>query len=249
MKRWASNPKFAPKSKSKRAVNRRARQTKSPNRMNGGRSSGGSAPVGTSVGRNTFGDRVPIPSMTGLSWSRLNKVYDFVQFIDGGSLSTPGPIVTSTTLNTNVAWYFTLNQLAQAGSFGALFDQYRIAMVEVLIKTRVNAQTAFGSNAGFLFCYEDFDDAALPTLGTAEQRANAQCTAGYESQVHRFVPHVANAVYSGAFTSFGNSTAPWIDCASLTVQHYGLKAVWTPTSAVMTWDVVARVHLQFRNVV
>lgn len=186
--------------------------------------------------------------MSGLSWSKLNKVYDFIQFIDGGSLSTPGPIATSTTLNTNVAWYFTLNQLTQAASFGALFDQYRIAMVEVCLKTRVNSQTSLTSNSGILFCYEDFDDAALPTLGTAEQRANAQFSAGYESQVHRFVPHVANAVYSGAFTSFGNVTAPWIDCSSLTVQHYGLKAVWTPTSSIMNWDVLARLHVQFRNV-
>jgi hypothetical protein len=209
---------------------------------------GGSTPAGTSAGRNVFGDRVPIPSMSGLSWSKLNKVYDFIQFIDGGSLSTPGPIATSTTLNTNVAWYFTLNQLTQAASFGALFDQYRIAMVEVCIKTRVNSQTSLTSNAGILFAYEDFDDAALPTLGTAEQRANAQFSSGYESQVHRFVPHVANAVYSGAFTSFGNVTAPWIDCSSLTVQHYGLKAVWTPTSSIMNWDVLARLHVQFRNV-
>ena len=39
----------------------------------------------------------------------------------------------------------------------------------------------------------------------------------------RVYPRISTAAYSGAFTSYTNTKAPWIDCNSPTVQHFGMK--------------------------
>jgi len=69
-----------------------------------------------------------------------------------------------------------------------------------------------------------------------------------DSHYRKFIPHVAVASYSGTFTSFTNEVAPWIDIASPSVQHYGLKTACTPTTAVVQYTARARLSVSFRNV-
>jgi len=199
---------------------------------------------------NIFGDRYPQPSFP-VALAKEGRVYDFVQWIDQGSLTASGPYATSTSIPTAFATYFTLSQLAQSATFTALFDQYRIAMIEMLFSPQANAiNTPSSSNGGGeLYSYVDFDDATAPTVAIAQQRSNSQVVAGYQSVVHRFIPHVAQAAYSGTFASFANVTAPWIDCTSTTVQHYGVKAAAPVSNVIIKWDIFTRVHIQFRNVV
>jgi len=73
-------------------------------------------------------------------------------------------------------------------------------------------------------------------------------TEAVKQHVHTFVPSVAAAAYSGAFTSYMNVVAPWIESSSSSVQHYGVKYALTISPATFAYDVTARVHFQFKTV-
>jgi len=95
----------------------------------------------------------------------------------------------------------------------------------------------------------DYDDAVnLTTFASALDYPSAFQSEGYTPHRHVFVPHIAVAAFAGTFTAYANEEAPWIDCASNTVQHYGVKTAWSGTSAVFLYDVRVRVIVQFRNV-
>jgi hypothetical protein len=155
----------------------------------------------------------------------------------------------SVTLPTFNGAYFALNQLDQYTSLAAVFDQYRIDEVEVWIIPRTTTTTASGQNLGDMVSVIDYDDAnPLTTYPSAMDYDNALTTSGGCGQYRRFKPHVAVAVYAGAFTSFANQPTQWLDAASPAVQHYGIKISRTVTDAVYIVDIAARVHLSFRNV-
>jgi len=144
--------------------------------------------------------------------------------------------------------------LDQSGSIAALYDQYRIAMVEVTFRPMFNANplSALSSTiVPLLYTAIDYDDAVTPT-SIGVMRAYANCMESqYETQVRRFVPHIAVAAYNGSFGGFSNSAAPWIDAASTSVQHYGLKVAIDPGATGQTmlqsWTVTTRYLLQCRN--
>jgi len=58
---------------------------------------------------------------------------------------------------------------------------------------------------------------------------------------------MAVAAYAGSFTSYANMEPQWIDCASPSVQHYGFKCAVNPTGVAMTFDLIGKIWVQFRN--
>jgi len=77
---------------------------------------------------------------------------------------------------------------------------------------------------------------------------NAETKRGFEKQVRVFRPRIAMAAYSGSvFTSFANMTNVWLDTASNSVQHYGLKVAWTQTSVGVAVDLLVRAEILFRG--
>jgi len=156
-------------------------------------------------------------------------------------------LTTSVTLQTFFAKSFTVGALPQIATLTALFDQYRISLVEFWLFPQESAQ---GTNAGEVAVVTDYDDAtALTTFDQATEYQN--CTIGTlrAGFYRKFVPHVASAVYgSGVFTSFANVTAPWIDAASTAVEHYGIKGAATVTTAVVVYDIMYRLTTEWRNV-
>jgi len=174
-----------------------------------------------------------------------NAVFRVVQ-----SYETPGFAVSSAALTTYTASIFTVNFLDQITSLTAVFDQYKIEMVEVWLTPRcgvvIDNATA---NMGTFHTVIDYDDNnVLTTIGQALDYANVVVSSGCVGHYRRFVPHIAVAAYSGTFTSFANETAPWIDAASPTVAHYGMKTAWTTTDIVYTYDLQVRIHTAWRNV-
>lgn len=136
--------------------------------------------------------------------------------------------------------YVTLDSLPDYTNFTALFDQYKINFVKVQFHPpyvtgsgaqplAATATTAFRPMIR-LHSAVDLDDATPPTIvDTLRQYETYMVTdltapsmppQGY---VRKFRPHAAIAMYSGAFTSYGNVVGQWIDAASPGVQHYGLK--------------------------
>jgi hypothetical protein len=130
------------------------------------------------------------------------------------------------------ATYFTLSDLPQEGTFAALYDQYRIREIEVTFSPSVSTNQAPSALVALTvpeFCMYyaiDFDDAAvvspLSALFEYEGCKRHDFLHGGPLVV-RFKPRIAVGAYNGTFVGFANQSDQWIDCATPTVQHYGIK--------------------------
>lgn len=172
-----------------------------------------------------------------------NAVFRVIQSFE------PAVITSSTSVPTFTGSAYTVGTLDQASTLIALFDQYKIERIEVWMIPRVSTNGIGTGNPGLFHSVIDFDDFnVLGTVAQALDYTNVVMGSGLDGHYRTWVPHVATAAYSGAFTSFANETAPWIDAASASVQHYGLKTAWTVTDLALTMDVVVRLHTAWRNV-
>lgn len=157
-------------------------------------------------------------------------------------------ITATTSLPLTNSFIFTLSN-AQIGS--SIFDRYMIEGVRVSIIPRNNA---IGVVPGLtdLFCVIDYDDAtALSSKAQAETYSTCLKLSPGESCSRTFSPRIAVAAYTGSFTGFLNQGKQWIDAASTTVQHYGLK-LFVPATGVVTsdfqsWDITIEYFLRFKN--
>jgi len=162
--------------------------------------------------------------------------------------ATPTSVVNNTT-------YFQLSNLDNSASFENVFDQYRIDAIRMTCKPQNNAiglVTNSTTSLVPLYCVIDYDNTSnLSTAAAAREYDNVICLEPGESFVRVFSPRVAVAAYSGAFSSFENSTAPWIDCASPNVQHYGVKILVPGATAAQTmlqsWDVTYEYFMSFKS--
>jgi len=172
---------------------------------------------------------------------RVNNVpYRIVQTYDAGSLLT-----TSTTTPTFASANFQLNNVDQVTSFQNLFDQYRIDFIELWITPQFASNDTLSEYSSVI----DFDDSGLLTsYAQASDFSNVVESSLSQGHYRRFKPHVAEAAYSGAFSSFANAVSPWLDCASPSVQHYGLKTAFKATAVASSVNMVVRYHISFRNI-
>lgn len=172
-----------------------------------------------------------------------NVTHKFIQTVDLGVVMS-----TSTTVPTFFAQNFNFGQVAQVGSFAAVFDQYRIDELEVWIIPGLLATTT--NQRETWYSVVDYDDATAPTqLSTFQQYSNALTTPCSQGHYFKFRPHIASAAYAGTFTGFMNVPSTWVDCASTTVQHYGVKMGFNSTSGSLGVQIVARFHMSFRNTI
>lgn len=162
---------------------------------------------------------------------------------------------------------FKIADLPNVAEFTALFDQYKIWGITVKI-TPVATMSAAAVAAGtspstgiILHTCLDYDDAT----NFAATNTGVDAMREYESyrsyQPYRnggkpitlfFKPRIASNVYgSGAFGSFANMKAPWLDAASTGVEHYGLKLMMETidgaTSAIADFKVEATYHIKMRG--
>jgi len=186
--------------------------------------------------RLALSDAMRLPVLT-------NQVFGNILTYETGLVSSSVSVISAGTVVpvlTNFSGY--------ADLIGA-FDQYRILMIEIVLRPQSNTNTAATSNYGELATVLDYDDGtALSTFSAAIQYQNCIVTPGYEQVRRCFKPRVALAAYSGTFTSYANSPGEtWIDSSSTGVKFYGMKYVWTTTSVVCTYDMVVRAHIQWKN--
>jgi hypothetical protein len=157
----------------------------------------------------------------------------FVAVTSGGSLAAAGIL-------------FNLGNFDRYTEYTSLFDDYKIEEIEV----RLTLVTASGSVAaeGFQFasCI-DRDDAAAPTsFPQVVAHQNSFETTGVKGHYYRFVPYMATAAYSGAFTSYTSIPPVWLDCASPSVSHYGIKLIIQASSSpVVSVYVDTRARVRF----
>lgn len=156
---------------------------------------------------------------------------------------------------------FKLSDLVQATTFTALYDQYRISKIKVIIGRTANMQPVGNATQALTFPSQqlwyvvDTDDASTPgSLSVIQEYAKAQCRNVLEDkEVHiSWKPSCADALYAGAFTSYGNRVSPWIDCSSPSVEHYGLKlCIPCPintTFAEQNFTIRTVYYVDFKNV-
>lgn len=183
-------------------------------------------------------------------WSaKESQVYQVIQTI-------PEAIIQQGSSATLGALYFQLNQVAQYSTFTGLFDQYMISKVRVVFRPMFMATALTGSSTFYepqLWVVCDNDDSGAPSnLAVLQSYGNCQ-TSMYETQIIEFTPHVAIAASGGgAFTSYANMNSVWVDAASPTVGHYGLKYGVDPGGSgqvnFQSWTVNVQMQLRFRNV-
>lgn len=161
--------------------------------------------------------------------------------------SCKNDVLTAGITNSAGGYIFSLSN-AQIGS--AIFDRYRIDAVRFSIAPRNNA---IGVQTGLtdLYFVIDYDDASsLASQTAAETYSTVIKLAPGESSSRTFAPRIAVAAYNGAFTGFLNQGPQWIDCASNTVQHYGIKTFIPGTGVIgqtvfQTWDIQIEYFIKF----
>jgi hypothetical protein len=160
------------------------------------------------------------------------------------------------------AAFFTLNDITQVNTLTSLYDQYRIREIEVIFTPLLNQQNEVTSAQQLnvpdysLYYTLDFDDAAVvsPLVDLMEYEGIKRHDVLNKGPVKiKFKPHVAIAAYvASAFSSFANQSNEWIDCASPSVQHYGIKwGIPCPISATYaqpTFSTTCRYLIDFRTV-
>jgi len=122
----------------------------------------------------------------------------------------------------------TFSLVEDASNLAGVFDQYRIAKVEMVF--RLTASTAVANISGNFYTALDYDDnAALTTVPQILDYSSCIVTPLSGTGVsfnHRrcFVPRVAGALWANsAFQGYEAVVAPWINSASNGVPHYGVK--------------------------
>lgn len=129
---------------------------------------------------------------------------------------------TSTSLPSYWSSVFALSQFAGISPYTSLFDEYRFDQIEVWLEPSIIMSPSAGS--AMLYSAVDLDDANTPASGDdVALRQGVAISETGTGHYHKWKPFVATALYSGTFTSYGSIPAPWIDCASPSVQHFGLK--------------------------
>jgi len=148
------------------------------------------------------------------------------------------------------AW--TTADISQFSAFAAIFDQYKIDLIEVFLEPYGPA-TAPGYTANTKwYSVVDYDDTIAPT-SVAQLQEYENCTTSRVSYGHQiaFKPHNLVAVASTAFNQNKNVVASWIDTTSTTAIHLGLKVLLDATTAAgdAKVDMFTRIHVSFRNVI
>lgn len=179
----------------------------------------------------------------------------------------PSNVNFSTTAQ-NLTWKFSLSDLPNYTEFTTLYDQYQIAGVKVKFipnNTQISIARLYdngtGSNvqyaaAGVPQCITvlDYDDAsALSAKGDYLQYQNCRMFNAVTPHKRYFRPHIASAVYQSAvFNGFANHKRSWIDVASASVEHYGMK-MYMDSSALTINGLIAyqlyfTYYLKFKGV-
>lgn len=143
---------------------------------------------------------------------------------------TPGNITSSSTVPIANSFSFQASLLSEFTNLSAVFDQYAIVAAVCRFVPLSFTSTSSSTTPGLFLSVIDHDDStALVSVGAAQEYPSLLETVQTVGQTRVVYPRIAVAAYSGAFTSFANQRS-WVDCASSTVQHYGLKTLLTPST-------------------
>jgi hypothetical protein len=176
-----------------------------------------------------------------------------------------GPSLTLLNYNSG-ALSFAISDIYNVSEYGVLFDQYKLAMVELKFDYIAGTDTVVPTTTGYsqqctLMLYEDNDDSTAPTL------SNVGWQAVYESGrairkvfpcpsnsiVYRLTPKFLQADVDTSSTTTGRSlTTGWCDGSTgLDIKHFGLKWIAqcnpSPTTMNHNWRITATYYTMWRS--
>jgi hypothetical protein len=163
-------------------------------------------------------------------------------------------IVATPTADVKTSFNF---QLGNANIGTGFFDQYRIMAVRFTVVAQNNAiglVTNTTTTLSPMYIVIDYDDSSnLASVAAAEAYSNCLVLHPGESCERIFKPRMALGAYTGTFVGFANVADQWIDAASTTVQHYGIKTIVPGVTAAQTllqsWDVHIEYFFEFRKTI
>jgi len=141
---------------------------------------------------------------------------------------------------------FALSNLPNYTEFTALFDEYRILQARVHF---IPLNVGTGGSFQPIYTVIDYDDSIAPASIDDLNQYSTLMVAQYGREFERVLtPKFAVAAYSGTFTSYSPMTG-WVDVASPTVQHYGVKYALGASSvaSLLVYGIRVGLTVQFRN--
>lgn len=194
----------------------------------------GALPITGSARSRKIGSSEAIPR-----FKFITKPYRFTQLVRPSQFLTKTAFTGDTWLTgagvVSGAAAWSINDLPQVGSFGALFDQYRIVKIQIIFEF----SGAVAAGAG-LYIVEDYDNStALAGVNEAQEYSSCQFLRPGDSIVIDMIP-----------TAFAGTTilpSPWLDLNTTTTAHFGIKCV-SPAGAGNSWQVIAQYTFEMYTV-
>lgn len=186
-------------------------------------------PGSTSIGR-------------GISFNRTGNMFCTKRMV------TLTRLAASSSVDVSQSYQFVLSSLPGYTDFTDLFDEYKIDKVKItwMPDTQQSLENA-GIGGTTCFTALDFDDSATVLLSGLQQYETCQLHNALRPFTRTVVPRFAVGAYSGAFTSYKN-TSGWIDVASTSVIHYGIKVCLPQQSgSPNTYTPVMEMWVSFRH--
>jgi len=164
-----------------------------------------------------------------------------------------GPLTSTSVANGFYSFSTVFTDLPDSSNYGGAFDMYRIDSLEYhVIACSQPSAPASAAGYSFLYVYHDYDDATAPAaLSNALSSQNLTICGPGERHSRKIKPHVAVATTTSAAAAINgakNMVADWMDMASSSVPHYGLKAIVTQSTStnVNTWNLFVRITATLR---
>jgi hypothetical protein len=164
-----------------------------------------------------------------------------------GSLALQGNGTTPINLGANG---IVLSSLSNYASYTAIFDSYKIDLVEWKFTLR---QAGSSNNYPSVVLYPDWDDSTAPS-SIQQAQSHPRSVAHVLTPMKptctlSMVPKVAIASSNGVFTGYSQNNKPvWVDSGSPSVAHYGIKwAVYNFADPTQYIDVSIKAWVSFRE--
>ncbi len=166
-------------------------------------------------------------------------------------------VITQTAADTFGAFNFVLSSASNYTGFTDIWDVYRVDYLEFEFDPMYKASSIGDSTVASIpriFTVVDKDDSVTPsTLNSLREYQSCQSHTTQTFKV-RFRPGVLSGIFDGSAVVAGLSEpAPWIDCAKISIPHYGMKygieanTVGSSTK-FQSWTVNLVVGLSFKYV-
>jgi len=142
----------------------------------------------------------------------------------------------STSVVSNFADTVALSGVTDYARYTAMFDQFRINLVEIWIQP--NYTYGYTGERGVLISAVDINDSAAPTIAALEASNSSLETGSQIGHYHRFVPCIQDD---------GTSVNTWVTCGSPSTAWYGLKSSMAVSTNVIYYHYFIRMHVTFRG--